>query len=296
MMVCWSDKDLGRWKEALYFYELGKYAKAKSKFLGILAHDPSDGVAKYYLASCAFHLEEMEIAEAFAREAVLCESSKEMTYALLGAICLEREQYVAAEEWLLAALAAQPENAGILAQYAYLMLRTGHEEKARRLLAEAQRLGPGDETVLHYGYVFQRAYAEPCWEGQAIRDVLQLAGNRVDKLVKLGLLALDRGSYAEARDYFLQAYQMEPLNEHLLTALEQLNRLLHPLALPKRLVLKAGGPDLWWISLAFGVLALGKASWQAAIAAAGMLFLLIGGYIWLSPFLYKWSCKMARRG
>lgn len=149
-MEQWPDKERCRWQEAVYYYELGKYAQAREIVRDILARTPSDGMALYYAASCSFHLAQVEEAERFAREAVRHGADKAMSYALLGAICIEQKAYVEAEEWLLAALKAKPGNAGLLAQYAYLMLQTGYEEKAKRLMAEAKHLGPDDETVLHY--------------------------------------------------------------------------------------------------------------------------------------------------
>ncbi|MFD2371129.1 tetratricopeptide repeat protein [Brevibacillus sp. GCM10020057] len=295
-MEHWPDKERCRWQEAVYYYELGKFVQAKEKFRGILARMPSDGMAMYYVASCSFHLAQVDEAERLAREAVLHGADKEMSYALLGAICIEQKAYVEAEEWLLAALSENPNNAGLLAQYAYLMLQTGYEEKAKRLMAEAQRLGHDDETVLHYLYFFQRAYEQTDEQEETIRTCLTAGGNQADKLVKLGLLALDRHSYSAARHYFSRAYQLDPMNEALVQVLERLDQLIHPFSWPERLILRTGGAAVWWGLLMLLLLVLVKLQCHAFIGGTVLLSLLVCGYIWLIPFLYKWMCKKDRRG
>lgn len=295
-MAMWSAKEIVLWQEAVYYYELGKYEQAKRKFLEVLSHEPADEIALYYAASCAFYLEEIEEAETYAKAAVKSGTQKEICFALLGAICIEKKAYVKAEEWLLATLHENPQNAGVMAQYAYLMLQTGYEEKAKHLLAHAQYLGHDDETVLHYQYFFQRAYEQPMEQEETIRSYVRVAGNRVDKLVKLGLLALDKEAYREARAYFTQAYRMNPLDEHLVQVLERLDKLIHPMNWPERILLKTGGPSVWWIMLILCLYILAKLHWYSSLMAVGIFAILVCGYFWFSPFLYKWTCKMARRG
>lgn len=294
MMRQWADEAVTIWREATYYYELGRYGKAKARFLQALANQPADGMTMYFIASCAFHLEETEEAEKYVRKSMQHVSNSELTHALLGAICMEQHAYEEAEENLLAVLSMNPHNAGIMAQYAYLMLKTGYEEKARKLLEEALRLEPGDETVLHYLYFFQRAYDEQT--GQTMSDYMQIAGRDVDKLMKLGLSALDREAYHEARECFAQAFLLDPTNGQLLQVLEEVDMLLHPVYWPNRLLLKTGGSAIWRISLLMCLLVLIELGYDAAAVVVGIVCILFFVYTWFSPYLYTWSCKMGRRG
>lgn len=295
MMHQWPDEGPKTWQEATYYYELGRYAQAKKRFMRVLANEPTDGTAMYFIASCAFHLEQTEEAEKYAREALRRVSNKEPTFALLGAICMEKKAYVEAEESLLQALAINGCNAGILAQYAYLMLKTGYEKKARQLLEEAHRLAPTDEAVLHYRYFFQRAYGEQSKQEQTLSQYMLIAGNDVDKLMKLGLSALDRQAYRGAREYFWQAYLLDPMNGQLVKVLKELDVLLHPVFWAKRLLLKTGGPAIW-CGLLIALFIFAKLEWLAAAAVTGMISALFCIYVWLSPIFYRWTRNIDRRG
>lgn len=106
------------WREALYYYEIGRHEQARAAFLALLPHAPDDGMLLYYLASCAFQLDETDEAERYVREALGNGCDSEMAHLILGAICMRKEAYVEAEECLLHALSLNPQNAGIMAQYA----------------------------------------------------------------------------------------------------------------------------------------------------------------------------------
>jgi tetratricopeptide (TPR) repeat protein len=282
------------WREALYYYEIGRHEQARAIFLELLPHAPDDGMLLYYLASCAFQLDETDEADRFVREALRTGCDGELAHSLLGAICMRKEAYVEAEECLLHALSLNPQNAGVMAQYAFLMLKTGYEEKARRLMREALRLDPENETVLHYHFFFQRAFDEKAGQEQTIRQYMHVAESDVDKLTKLGLAALDRENYREARECFRQAFLLDPTNRDLLRVLEEVDRVSHPIFFPNRLMQKTGGPVVWWLGFLALMVLLRRMEWYGMAGVTVIAYVLFCVYTWMSPVVYKLFRKMMR--
>ncbi|MCC0564340.1 tetratricopeptide repeat protein [Brevibacillus borstelensis] len=282
------------WQEAMHLYHMGRYEQAKEKFMPFLATSQEDGQLLFFVAYCSFKLDQLDEAETFAREALRVGYFGEEVYSLLGIICKAKGAYAEAEEFFLAGLAKNPQDGDLLAQYGYLMLVTGYEEKAKLLMAEAMRVDPESEVVLHYHYHFLRAYDEVEAQQETIRKYNEIAGSDVDKLLKMGLAALDRGNYREARECYRQAYLLDPGNEPLLYAIEEIDEIIHPVFFTNRLMQKTGGPVVWWICFIGAVFLFGKLDWEGAAGVLAMVYVPFCIYTWISPFIYRAVRKWGR--
>ncbi|MEJ8544518.1 tetratricopeptide repeat protein [Brevibacillus borstelensis] len=286
------DENNVAWQEAMHLYQMGRYEQAKEKFMPFLARSQEDGQLLFFVAYCSFKLDQLDEAETFAREALRVGYFGEEVYSLLGIICKAKGAYAEAEEFFLTGLSHNPQDGDLLAQYAYLMLVTGYEEKAKLLMAEAMRIDPESEVVLHYHYHFLRAYDEVEAQQETIRKYNEIAGSDVDKLLKMGLAALDRGHYREARECYRQAYLMDPGNKQLLQAIEEIDEIIHPVFLPNRLLHKTGGPVIWWICFIGALFLCSRLDWNTAGEILAMVYIPFCIYTWVSPLIYRGVRKL----
>jgi tetratricopeptide (TPR) repeat protein len=281
-------------QEAEHYFKLERYEQAKEKFLQVLEGSPEDGRTLYRIAFCCFHLHQFEEAHDFCTQALMGGYVQEFTYALLGAIQVSQQEYVEAEDSLLKALSLNPQSAAVIAQYAYLMLRTGHEEKANRLIQEALRIDPQNEVVLHYSFYFQLASGEKEEQQHTIQNYMDSSANEIDKLVKIGISAIHRKNYKEARECFRQAYLLDPTNTSILQQLQTLDRVTHPIFMPNRMIQKIGGPLVVWIAFIVIMFVLSSLHLDVVQTVVGGLYLLFCIYSWCASSIYKVVRKIGK--
>lgn len=273
--------------EARHYIDIGQAEKAESILHELLAEDPKDSEALYLLAYSQYTLDRDEQALATCLEGMNLGDSLEDFYSLRGKIHFSLDQLPEAEECFLEALRLDPSNAAILANYGYLMLRTGHEKKAAKLIEEALRIDPEDPAVLHYAFYYFLAKNKKHEEMAALSDYIQVASNEVGILVKAGTADLVRGNTREAREKFRQAYVLDPKNKSILETLESLDEDYHIVFLPHRIMSKLGGPIAVWVEflVLMAVLRHFKLYSIAGPIAIGYLIFCI--YTWVAPCIYK---------
>ena len=93
-------------------------------------------------------LEDNDRAADAAREGLVDEPDDADLLYLLSIAEKQREELAAAEHAILAALALEPSNPELLAQYADVLLRAGQLDKAERVLGHAANAGPDSAPVL----------------------------------------------------------------------------------------------------------------------------------------------------
>lgn len=274
-------------QEVFHYIHMARFGQAMEKLVQPLAESPNDGRLLYLLAICEHGLDRNEEALISCREAFQKGFSAEYCNFLLGKICVELKKLVEAEECFLEALRINPRNAEVIANYGFLMLKTGHDQKGAQLLDEALRLEPDNETVLHYNFYRRLESDKRDEQARILEQYLNSSDSEVRKLVNVGLSDWFAGDYRSARENFRQAFLLDPTNAGILSILREVARQSHILFLPHRLVDKIGGPAVVWVIFVASVLIMGRLGWYIGVAVVVMLYLFYVAYSWAAPVIYK---------
>ena len=286
--------DLITLQEVYHYLELGRFQAAKTSLSPLLAQNPTDGHLHYLMAFSLWGLDQGEEALVSCQEALANGYVSDLCYCLLGRIQMELEQCVEAEESFLAALSENPQNAEAMAAYGFLMLKTGHGKKARRLLAEALRLDPDDETVLHFNFFYFLAKDLRGEQLEMISRYLLRVGPDVRHFINAGLADLFRKDWRSARENFRQAYLLEPTNPNLLALLEYVVKRTHPFFWPLNFVDRLGGPAVVWLLAVVVVMVLGSLKQYVLMGIFVIGYLLYAIYSWLVNPLYNLLQRIRR--
>lgn len=277
--------------EAQHYISIGRYEQAEDKLLSLLSEDPNNALLLYYMAWCQFGKEDYSEVVEYCQQALQNGYAAEECNYLFGKLYMEIKQYKKAEEHYLEALRENPLNADALASYALLMLKTGHNDKASRLIDEALKIEPDNELALRNKYYVRLAHNKREEYYDLLERILIQSDSEVKKHISVGLAELAEKKYKSARENFRQAFLLEPTNLDLLDILKDLDKQTHYIYMPMRLIGKLGGPAVIWIAamvLITGSFALGL-NQLGSIFAISYVSLCV--YTWIAPLLYKLIAK-----
>jgi Tfp pilus assembly protein PilF len=276
---------------AQYFFDINRYEDALIHIKNILNHHPFDAHGLFLMAVVYLSRNDYEQARETCQEALENGYDEVICFHFIGTIYLYEKNYPSSEQSFLAALQLEPENGEVLASYGYLMLITGFEEKALALLENAVRLEPESERVNQYILEYYFAKSDSEKQLTLIKNSMELANDEDTKLINLAVFHELRDEEKEAREYYRQAFLLNPTNEYLLEILTEYDRRTHLLFLPHRLMRKMGGPAVVWFIFIIGALSLQFARQYTALMTFTVLYLLFVLYSWTAPLLYKWFGK-----
>jgi tetratricopeptide (TPR) repeat protein len=273
--------------KVFHLIDLGRFTHAIRELAEMLAEDPNDGDLLYLMGYCHYRLDQHQEALVCCQDAISRGAGLKDCHYLLGNIYTELKKYTDSEEHFLAALREDPQCAEAMSAYSLLMLKTGYEQKAEKLLQEALTLDPNNKSVLNDCFRYYLARDKREAQAGVLGEIMRTSNSEVTKLVNIGLYELVWGNYKAARESFRQAFLLDPSNEGLLHILEDLDKNLHPLFWPINLVEKLGGPAVLWISfmIAFFALRLLKLSMVAVPLAVAYLVLCV--YSWTVNPMYR---------
>ncbi|MBO8172053.1 MAG: tetratricopeptide repeat protein [Bacillaceae bacterium] len=281
-------------KQIIYHYlEIGRFETALDYIKQALENSPDDPELYYYMGYVFYRQDRNEEAVEVLHQALSYgDEYQEEIYLLLASICIDADQWVEAEENLLKVLELNPNNAEAHAHYAYLMKKTGHKEKAERLIQEAHRLDPDDEQVLRYAHLMKLGDKDKEEQFFLLERFIEQADNQVSVHLQLGLHELFRERHGQALKHFKEAYLLDPTNQFLAEVVKELEQDTHFLYAPLRWVNKIGGPAVLWIiaiaiSLAGQLLGLDK-----FVAVFIGIYLIYAIYSWTVPLLLKIYYKL----
>lgn len=279
--------DQKTYQEVLHYIQIGRYEQAQDSLVRLIGVDPNNGELLYLMACCCYGLEKSEDAFLYCSEALKNGFSAEDCNSLLGSIYIDLNRYVEAEQCMLEALRLNPQNASLLARYGYLMLKTGHEKKAKKLMEEALRIEPDDEEVLKYNFYYYLAKNKKTEQMEVLHQYFIYSNNEVRKLIHLGLANLFSKNYKSARENFREAFLLDPTNEAILELLRETDYNSNFLFLPQRIILKIGGPAVAWIAVMALLFILNTLKFDIAVVTVGLLWVTLCLYTWATPLIYK---------
>ena len=223
--------------EVIAYFDMKRYVQAQDAAKELLSADPNDEYALYMLGNCCYMLDKYDEAERFCKDVITSYLAVD-TLKLLGKIYRETKRYKNSEEFFLKSLELDPQRADTLAEYSYLLLICGYTKKANEVMQEALRLDPENSIVLHYNYYFEHTHGSKKQEKTSMEQYIVNSSDEVQKLLKIGMTEFKNSHFKSAKEYFRQAFLLEPTNEYILEMLEQLNEINHIIFFPNRLFSK----------------------------------------------------------
>lgn len=277
-----------------HLFSIERYGEAKKHIENLFSLNPHDATAFYYMAVVYYYQGDMSEARAFCEQALLNGYDEETSYHFIGTTYDHQKKYREAEEAYLKALELNPESGEIHASYGYMMLKAGFEEKAIALLEAALRLDPESERINQY--VLQYYFAKSATEKQLhyIQKVMESGSSEMQKLLNLAIFHELKQEDKQAREYYRQAFLLDPTNEYLLYILDQYDEKVHPLFWAERIMKKLGGPAVIWVSFIVIILALNYFKLYIPLVIFAAVYILFCVYTWLAPLFYKLLVKGRR--
>lgn len=282
-------------QEVLHYVQLQQYKKAQELIKLSLRTAPNDGEALYLLATCFNDSGRFSEALDCALDCLRTEgsnfafSNSAALNSLLGAIYLNLGEYRKSEEHYLESLRQEPNNASCMSKYALLLMMAGHYEKAQALLTEAKRIDPLNQSVKLMENEINFIYSKE--KNKAFAPDLQGGDISIDELILLGNNCIDRQQYKAAKEYFRQAFLMQPENEGICSVLNDLEKQTSLWMLPMRALDKIGRIKL---QLAFILLlaALRILGHNQLFLVVILIYLSIVVYSYTANRLYDWFVKI----
>jgi tetratricopeptide (TPR) repeat protein len=270
-----------------HFFEMGRYEEAVPSIEKLFELDPFDADAFYYMACVYFSRSDYPTSRKMCEQALYYGYDAAQCYYFIGIIFEEEKNYKEAEKAYLSALELEPENGDVYASYGFLMLKAGFEEKSLSLLEEAKRLAPESERVNQVILDYYFAKSDQQQQMIYIHNLMDSAGSETQKLVNLALFHALKNEDMKAREYFRQAFLLEPTNTNLLEALKEYDGLTHPVFFPQRLIKKAGGPAVFYVGFMVIITLLLFLKQYIVVFPLAALYILVCIYTWITPFLHK---------
>ncbi|WP_203363404.1 tetratricopeptide repeat protein [Bacillus sp. REN10] len=278
-----------------HYFDIGRYQQVIDLVKEEMDQHLENGRIWYILGYSHYVLNHYEEAEGHLIEAIRLGYEPEMALYILAHVYMETERWVESEKAFLESLRLHPNNASIHAGYATLMKKTGHHKKAKALIEKALELDPEDPQALRSHYLLEGRNGNREQQVLLLERYMQSADSDLAKVIHLGLDAIFRNRVKEAKDYFRQAYLMNPHDQELLELLEDLELASHPLYAPNRLIERVGGPGMFWligIGLTFLLSALG---FTTASVICLFIYVTIAISSWLTEPLIKIIRKVRGR-
>ncbi|MFJ7979100.1 tetratricopeptide repeat protein [Lysinibacillus xylanilyticus] len=270
-----------------HYFGIGKYPQVIELINEELHNNIENSWLWYMLGYSNYAINEFDKAEEQFQEAMRLGYDEAIIFDILGHLYRETRRWQEAEEAFLEALRINPNDAGTHAGYAVLMKQTGHREKAKLLINKALELDPENSYVLRRNLILEGMNRNKEQQIFALEQYMNSTDSESSKLLTLGKNATLRNNKKEAKEYYRQAFLLNPEDQTLLSILKEMEITTHPLLAPNRFIERLGGPAIIWlagIGLTFLLLALGFDS-------LAMLFLqcyvVLTLYTWISVPLVK---------
>jgi tetratricopeptide (TPR) repeat protein len=199
---------------------------------------------------------------------------------LLAVAEAHRDHLAQAEEAVLAALRAEPDDPHLLCAYADALMRGGQLDKARAVLELAEQSDPDETLVLRMR--LNLAYLR-CRDGEARRLAEELLSRDADDYqgqVMLGGLDMEKVRLRSAERRFGSAIRTDPSSPGIARSARIVRTMRRPLFWPL-LPFERFGPGPTWLVAVALILGLGAAGLETASTVVAL--------VWLALVIYSWT-------
>lgn len=270
-----------------HYLSMNRLHEADLHIKNALKLNPAHPEALYTMACILNAKEEYIEARSLCEQALKNGYDQGTCYYLIGSTYEDEKNYKEAESAYLKFLENHPNSGFAHAVYGSLMLTVGQKEKAFTLLEEAMRLDPENERVtqemLHYYF----SASDKKNQQVLLQNLMVNGSNEIRKIVNLAVYHQLKGENKIAKEYFVQAYLIDPSNQQLLKALEDHDRNTHPFFFYEEPLMKIGGPIVIWLSFIILFFLFKTLNLLVPLAVVICLYLAFVIYTWISPILYK---------
>ncbi|HEY9062014.1 MAG TPA: tetratricopeptide repeat protein [Pseudobacteroides sp.] len=267
-------------EEAYHLLEINRIDSAIGKINSLLASAPNNGELLFLKAVCLHQKNSNDEALYLCKDALGHGFEKSRCHHLLAKILYDKNDYINSEEHYLESLAANPHNPDVLADYGELMFKTGHQDKAFKLVNEALRLDPYNGAALTFYIKYNLSTNNKTAHADALQRYMSSSDNDLAKLAKLGISQLISGNSKDAREAIRQAYLMDPTNKDLLELLQELIVDSNPYFKPIQMVEKIGGPKVLWLAFIIILFTLRFLKLDTALIIVAIIYLCYAIYTW----------------
>ena len=261
-------------QKAQHYYNIKKYDQALSAINEVLAEQPNDGYALYVRARCLNDSNQFQEALESCQESFRFGYDLEEINCLFATIYLNLLDFYKSEQHVLETLRLNPQNVSAIALYSLVMFKAGYLEKSDALMAKAMELDPLNNEVI----IIRQ---------QIKRDFSEINTFDVDGLIDLGNYHLEKKQYKKAREYYRQAFVMQPNNDSLLEVLSALDEMLSPMHFPLR-VFWYIHPGAIWIGFIVIIVLLNRLGYNTVAFSIAIPYIIFVIYSWIASPLYKY--------
>ncbi|WP_077212167.1 tetratricopeptide repeat protein [Bacillus dakarensis] len=277
-----------------YYFQIQRYEHTIKLIKEAMNEQIENGRLWYMLGFSHYQLNDYDVAEEQLIESMRLGMNRAVVFPILGHLYLETERFQKAEEAFLETLRLNPTDVRTHASYAFLMAKAGQRKKAKALIYKALELDPEDAHVLRYYLRLEGLTSKGKQQMTALEQYMNSSDSELAKLIQLGVLASLQDRVAEAKEHFRQAFLLNPEDKKLLAILEEMDIQNHPLSAPNRLIMKFGGPLVFWV-IGLGVMFLLQAVGFPTLAAIWLLvYMLFVIYTWISLPIVRLIRKIRR--
>lgn len=274
-----------------HYFSIERYSDAKKHIENLFTLNPNDPTAYYYMAVVYYSQGNMSEAREYCEQALMNGYDEETSFHFIGTTYDNEKKYSEAEEAYLKALEVNPESGEVHASYGYMMLKTGFDQKAMALLETALKLDPTSDRVNQYILQYYFAKSNKQEQLNYIEKVMENGSSEMQKLLNLAIFHELKEEDLQAREYYLQAFLLDPTNEYLLYILDQYDKNTHPLFFPERFMKKLGGPAVVWLIFIILVLTLSFLKLYIPLVIFAGIYITFCVYTWVAPLFYKLFVK-----
>jgi len=243
----------------------------------------------YYAAVIDWEDDDLDAAEATLGTLLQREPGSFEGRCLLASVLEQKKNLAGAEQLYIGLLRDYPRDASVYADYAMLMLKTMHVDKAAKLSAHAVTLDPDDPKVLQAS-TFCKMVANPGREAEAeLEELLRKHPDSLRSALTLASYLAETGRYSEALPIMQQALREIPHSEELVDAVVELKAASHWSMLPLKPLQKWGwhASIAIWIAAVAGFRFIDRTPLAPYAFPIGVLFFLFVVYSWVWPPLLK---------
>jgi tetratricopeptide (TPR) repeat protein len=260
-----------------------RYAQARQLLTGAIQHYPEHPELLYLCAFVDFSEQKIAAADETVSQVLTKNPKHYGARTLRGEICEAWKRYPEAEAVWIDLLQDFPERADCYANYAELMLRTLHHEKAERLTREGLRLQPNHPGCLYIAYLIEVVHGRSVAENSAnLQQLLRDYPERVHSLLALVIALDERGKSKSALRVAQQLLAMRPDSEQFVTLVRVLKRRNHWTLWPLYPMQRWGWGGAAVVT-AIGIIGINIASTTLSRSAAETIT-----FVWLGYVVYSW--------
>lgn len=223
-----------------------RIAHAQHILAETLPHFPDDENLLYFAGFLSLRCDDLDAARTHTERLLQINPASYQGRTLMADIHEEREEFAQSEEFLLSIFADYPEDASTIAQYAMLMLRTMHVDKAGNLAEEALRLEPDNGLAMQVATFASIVRGDRRERDERLGDMMRKYPEMQATAGTLAQVLHRDGRYKEALQVTQEMLRLQPNNQQLVEAVMNQRQLSHWSLIPLRPFMRYG----WAASIA----------------------------------------------